>query len=54
MAVEGYFVFGDNRTMSCNSRRWGVVPDDIAECLRRDSPRSVYADHSAESGLNDR
>jgi signal peptidase I len=26
IASNGYFVLGDNRTMSCDSRRWGVVP----------------------------
>ena len=30
IASDSYFVLGDNRTMSCDSRRWGVIRrDDI-------------------------
>jgi signal peptidase I len=30
IASDSYFVLGDNRTMSCDSRRWGIVRrDDI-------------------------
>jgi signal peptidase I len=41
-----YFVLGDNRDNSLDSRYWGFVPDS----LMRGSPILVYYSYSPDSG----